>query len=163
MKPEDVIELYELLVKNNIHVWIDGGWCVDALLGEQTRQHPDLDIAIRRSDVEKANELLKDIGYFNKPTPDDKEWNYVMENPDELLVDIHVFEFDKSGKNIYGVKYPKDSLTGTGYINGKLVRCISPEWMLKFKTSYKPEKKDINDVKALSKKFGLEVPDSHKV
>ena len=155
MKPEDVIELYELLIRNGIKVWIDGGWCVDALLGKQTRPHPDLDIAIRKVDADKAHGLLESLGYFNKPIADAREWNYVMENPDEFLVDIHVFEFDNSGKNTYGVDYPKDSLTGTGHIGGKLVMCISPKWMFKVKTSYEPEQKDLDDVNALAKKFKI--------
>jgi len=47
----DVIEIAQLLDQNRIDVWIDGGWGVDALLGEQTRTHGDLDIAIQHSDV----------------------------------------------------------------------------------------------------------------
>ena len=33
-----------------ITVWIDGGWDVDALLGEWTREHQDLDIMISWED-----------------------------------------------------------------------------------------------------------------
>lgn len=46
MKAETVIELLELFAENGIETVLDGGWGVDALLGFQTREHSDLDIAI---------------------------------------------------------------------------------------------------------------------
>ena len=36
----------DLFSELGIKVWIDGGWGVDALLGECTREHQDLDIMI---------------------------------------------------------------------------------------------------------------------
>lgn len=38
-------------------------WHVDALLGEQTRQHNDLDIAVESKDLEKTREVLASHGY----------------------------------------------------------------------------------------------------
>jgi lincosamide nucleotidyltransferase A/C/D/E len=46
MTAEDVIELYTGLDDVGVEVWIDGGWGVDALLGEQTRPHADLSSAL---------------------------------------------------------------------------------------------------------------------
>lgn len=40
MNSADVVDLYAHLTDLGIEVWLDGGWGVDALLGEQTRlQH----------------------------------------------------------------------------------------------------------------------------
>jgi lincosamide nucleotidyltransferase A/C/D/E len=36
-----------------IAVWVDGGWCIDALLGRQSRPHSDLDLAVDRRNVER--------------------------------------------------------------------------------------------------------------
>jgi len=44
----DVIGLYTELQNLSIKIWVDGGWGVDALLGEQPRPHGDLDIAIQQ-------------------------------------------------------------------------------------------------------------------
>lgn len=74
---------------------------------------------------------------------------------------MHVFEFDEQGRNIYGIEYPKDSLSGQGIIGGQQVSCIAPEWMFRFKTAYEPKEKDLHDVKALAEKFGYSIPDSH--
>ena len=40
--------LYIALENRKIKIWVDGGWCVDAHLGQQTRPHEDLDIAIQQ-------------------------------------------------------------------------------------------------------------------
>ena len=47
MPAEVVIEIYTLLKDAGIELWVDGGWSVDALLGQQNCPHKDLDIAIQ--------------------------------------------------------------------------------------------------------------------
>ena len=42
----------------DIAVWIDGGWGVDALLGECTREHQDLDIMSSWEDSAILTEAL---------------------------------------------------------------------------------------------------------
>ena len=49
MPAEVVVGIYILLNDLGVELWIDGGWSVDALLGQQTRPHKDLDIAIQFS------------------------------------------------------------------------------------------------------------------
>ena len=158
MTSDDVLSLYEWLKENGITIWIDGGWCVDALLGRQTREHPDVDIAVDRKDNARLRELLESKGYEEERRNDSAEWMYVMKNPEDEEVDVHVFEYDESGKNIYGVEYPYGSLTGKGTIDGQEVNCISSEWMFKFKIAYEPTEKDLKDVQALAKKFNFELP-----
>ena len=51
MNSADVINLYTTLEKLGVEIWVDGGWGVDALLGEQTHPHKDLDIAIGQKKV----------------------------------------------------------------------------------------------------------------
>ena len=58
----DVISLYTQLENLNITIWVDGGWCVDALIGEQTRPHKDLDVAIQQKDVSGLRQLLQEQG-----------------------------------------------------------------------------------------------------
>jgi len=36
-----------------IEIWLDGGWGVDALLGEQTRPHKDLDIVVEQGSTNR--------------------------------------------------------------------------------------------------------------
>ncbi len=163
MKAEDVVKLYNLLEENGIEVWIDGGWGIDALLGKQTRPHKDLDIAIHHKDKPKLRKLLEERGYKDISRDDTSDWNFVL-GDGEHEVDVHTFAFDDKGNNIYGTAYPKESLTGTGTINGESVKCIPSEWVVKFhaQAKYKPKGKDIKDVKAICEKFDIELPENYR-
>jgi lincosamide nucleotidyltransferase A/C/D/E len=58
MSAEDAVELLKLFEAHHITVWVDGGWGVDALLGEQTRLHNDLDLALAHQDVPTLRALI---------------------------------------------------------------------------------------------------------
>jgi lincosamide nucleotidyltransferase A/C/D/E len=51
MSEDNVIDLLKKAEQINVDVWLDGGWGVDALLGQQTRPHNDIDIFIQRKDT----------------------------------------------------------------------------------------------------------------
>jgi len=89
MNASDVMELYNLLTKNAIDVWLDGGWGVDALLGKQTRPHEDVDIVIQQKDVPKLRDLLHSQGYRNVERDDTSAWNFVLGDNKGRLVDVH--------------------------------------------------------------------------
>lgn len=154
----DVIEIVHLFHQNHIELYIDGGWGVDALLGEQTRPHSDLDIAVQHRDVAKIRALLEANGYQDVPRGDTWECNFVLGDDRGRQVDIHSYTFDAAGRHVYGVAYPSASLTGSGLINGYPVKCISPEWLVKFHTGYPLRQKDFHDVQALCQRFGIALP-----
>jgi lincosamide nucleotidyltransferase A/C/D/E len=158
MTAEDVIEIVSLLNQNSIEVIIDGGWGVDALLGKQTRTHQDLDVAVMHKDVPRIRAVLEARGYREVPRDDTWECNFVLGDDQGHLFDLHSCTFDEAGNNIFGVKYPYDSLNGTGSINGFPVKCITPEWMVKFHSEYKLDENDYQDVKYLCKQFDIEMP-----
>lgn len=162
MKVQEVLELYDTLEERGIPIWIDGGWCIDALVQRQTRDHSDLDIAVARTDAGNMRSHLEVDGFREKVQSDTTPWNYVLSDDANRVVDVHVFEFDRDGNNTYGVAYPKESLTGEGIIAGRKVRCIRADWMFKFKTAYEPTEKDLQDVQALHDTFGFDIPDSHR-
>ena len=159
-----ILDLYNWLDNNGIIVWIDGGWGVDALLGRQTREHADLDIAVHHKDNTKLRRLLESKGYKEERRSDSSEFMYVMKNEAGKcvdMIDVHVFEYGENGNNIYGVEYPLGSLTGTGLIGGQKVNCIDPAFMFRFKTGYEPKEKDLHDVRALAEKFGFTLPNGY--
>jgi lincosamide nucleotidyltransferase A/C/D/E len=158
MTATDVIEFVQLLNQNNIDVYIDGGWGVDALLGEQTRVHSDLDIAVEHKDVPQIRALLKARRYRDVPRNDTRECNFVLGDDLGHQIDFHSYTFDSSGKLIFGVEYPFESLSGSGSVNGHPVKCISPEWMVKFHTGYPLDENDYHDVKLLCQCFGIPIP-----
>ena len=59
MTLHDITEIVQLFNQNGIEFYVDGGWGVDALLGEQTRLHADLDIAIQHKDSPQVRALLE--------------------------------------------------------------------------------------------------------
>ncbi|WP_421723379.1 GNAT family N-acetyltransferase [Bauldia sp.] len=154
----DVIALLRQLADAEIEIIVDGGWAVDAVLGRQTRPHRDLDIAIRHSDVPRLRTLLEAQGYRDSPRPDTTAFNFVLEDPDGRAVDVHTYEFDSAGNHIDGLPYPIDSLNGRGIIDGHPVRCITPEWLVRFHTEYEPDKTDFRDVRALCEAFHIPLP-----
>ncbi len=162
MSTKDVIAFVKLCQQNHIDVCIDGGWGVDALLGEQTRTHADLDIAVQHKDVAQIRALLAARGYKDVPRDDTWECNFVLGDDAGHLIDIHSYTFDASGRVVYGVEYPYDSLNGTGSINGYPVKCIPPKWMVKFHTEYELDENDYHDVKLLCRRFGFRIPSEYE-
>ena len=158
MTAGDVVCVLQLLDEHGIEVWVDGGWGVDALLGAQTRPHADLDIAINHADVPKVRELLEARGFRDVPRDDTRDVNFVLGDAGGREVDVHSFIFDADGKHVYGVEYPAESLSGHGWIDGRPVRCIAAEWMVKFHTGYSLDVNDYRDVRALCERFGLDLP-----
>jgi len=159
----DVVQIIDGLDKAGVKVWVDGGWCIDALVGRELREHTDLDIAISRQDEKALQDWLVAQGYTERPSPDKSAWNYVVGDDKGRIIDIHVFEFDSDGKHIYGTEYPRESLVGRSTLGGIEINCIPPEWMFRFKTGYSPAEKDIIDVRALADKYGYEIPATHRM
>lgn len=149
MPSGEVVALYRAARNAGIRLWIDGGWCVDALVGEQTREHDDLDLAVDRDDVDVLLGMLTAAGYRTTSHPSSTPWNFVMVDDLDRRIDIHVFHFDVSGQHDYGIAYPARSLRGAGTIDGEHVECIAVESMYQFKTAYQPAAKDAADIRHL--------------
>lgn len=158
MKAETAVNLVKLLKAHDIDVVVDGGWGVDALLGEQTRPHDDLDIAVLHKAVPKLREILGEKGFTEIRRDDSRDCNFVLEDKEKNQIDVHSYTFDEYGNNIYGVAYLPEHLTGSGVINGYRVKCISPEWMVKFHTGYPLDENDFHDTQALCEKFNIPLP-----
>ncbi len=161
MNSKEVVDIYNTLEQLGIKVWIDGGWSVDALLEEQTREHQDLDIAINQKDVASFLRFLEKEGY--KEVRKDSEYNLVFEATFGQQIDMHAFISDKSGNVVGGIEYPTQSLTGSGTINGNMVRCISPKYMIEFLAPWvsKHPHKYLIAISALCKEFDIECPQEY--
>ena len=160
----------DLFNKLGITVWFGGGWGVDALLGEQTRRHADLDIFLDREDSAKLRKALEVLGFEDVETDDQSAWNFVIGNGRGHQIDFHVVEFDVKGQGVYGPPandetFSASSFTGRGVINGRQVHCLDAEFQIQSHTGYKIDGNDIHDVMALHERFGLPLPaeyDSYK-
>lgn len=63
MEASDVLDPLSALDDENVHYWLDGGWGVDRLLGEQSRPHSDLDLVLPRTELERVVALLASHGW----------------------------------------------------------------------------------------------------
>jgi len=162
MPAETVAGLLGLFESNGLDVTIDGGWGVDALLGAQTRDHEDLDIALPHCQTVKLRESLGRIGYKEIPRDDTRECNFVLADDEGHEVDVHSYTFDENARNVFGVAYEPEHLTGKGMIQGHAVKCIAPEWLVRFHAGYEPDENDYRDVKALCERFGIALPGDFK-
>jgi lincosamide nucleotidyltransferase A/C/D/E len=158
MSGDDVVELVRLLEGGGVSVCVDGGWGVDALLGEQTRPHADLDIAVPHAHVPALRAALAARGYEEIQSDGAWECNFVLADREGHRVDVHSYVFDGAGNHGHGIAYPLDSLVGTGTINGVAVTCIAAEWMMRFHGTYEPDEKHFHDVSALQRRFGIAIP-----
>jgi len=142
-------------------MWLDGGWGVDALLGEQTRPHDDLDIVVEERTLRRVRGLLEAEGFKDVPRPDTRPWNFVLGHDDGRLVDFHVVAFDAVSNGICGPpgtgQYPASAFEGTGSVNGLGVRCLTAEYQIS-RTGYEMRETDFHDVRALCEQFDLALP-----
>lgn len=166
MTADYLVDLYTKLEQSGINIWIDGGWGVDALLGEQTRPHDDLDIVVEEKNLPELREYLQAQRYKDVERDDTSPWNFVLGDDNGHEIDFHVVNFDDEGNGIYGpeergIMYPADSFEGIGYVNGVAIRCLTAEYQVKSHTGYELREKDYRDVAALCEKFGIELPDEY--
>jgi lincosamide nucleotidyltransferase A/C/D/E len=160
---QDVCGFLDLMDAQAVHVWLDGGWAVDACLGTQTRRHADLDIVIEQRDVAVAVAALQRRRYAPVARPDTRAWNFVLGDDAAHEIDFHVIVLDEHGRGVYGPSengdsYPAEALTGKGILGDRTVDCITPEWLVRFHTGYQIDARDWADVSALCERFGIPVP-----
>jgi lincosamide nucleotidyltransferase A/C/D/E len=143
-------DLYELLRLRGIRCWVMGGWGVDALLGEQTREHHDLDVLVLAEDLPALGELFADDAFDIKQVWEaENRWlemrgstwptAFVAATEEGLELDVHVITFEGGVVvPLCNVAWPfdADSLQGRGVIDGRPVGCVSTQTQLAMHRGY---------------------------
>ncbi len=176
VSPDDVINLYKLLSHHGIRVWLTGGWGIDALLGEHTRPHKDLDVIMLVDDVNRLCELLsKKDGYTLKELWSENLWTidangiktataFVLRDANGRELDAHAMRLDDQG---YGQPawekreafiYTPQDLVGKGLIAGFPVHCMSADNQMICHTGYQLPEYQWHDLDLLREKFGIAFP-----
>lgn len=160
----DVLAFLDLTDELGIVAWLNGGWGVDALLGEQTRRHEDLDLFLRAHDAPLLVQHLVLRGFAPVPRDDTTPWNFVYGDAHGREVDFHLFERDPDGSVRYGTGevFPAEVLDGYGTIGGRAVRCIAAAWEVRWHTGYPVDEDDWHDVRLLCARFDLPVPSEYE-
>ncbi len=172
---DDVINLCKQLSANGIQIWVIGGWGVDALLGEQTRPHKDLDILMLLDDVVRLRELLSNDGYRLKELWSENRWAidtsgervataFVLHDSAGREIDAHAMRLDEHGNGIpmWGVPagfiFTRQALAAQGMIAGFAVQCIAPEMQMVCHTGYTLPESHVRDLERLHDRFGVNDP-----
>jgi len=186
MKAQDVLELCTLLQEHGVQIWIDGGWGVDALLERQTRPHKDLDAFVAFDDLPTMTTVLSRRGFVLKEIWGENRWlrhhghvlligtgetggevatAFVLKDVLGREIDVHVLHIDEHG---YGtpawdcsVFFSPDALIGHGIIAGSPVQCLSAAMHMRTHTGYQLQAKDIQDLRLLHERFGIDYPEEH--
>ncbi len=162
MIADEVVRLLDALKAARVDAWLDGGWGVDALLGEQQRPHDDLDLVVELKAVPTVEDALRRAGYTDK----DREapLSFMVVDSEGRQVDIHPVVFDGHGNGLYQLDgrktwtYPADGFSGFGRIGSRRVRCLSPQVQMLVHSGYELSQKDHNEIRALHDRFGVDPP-----
>lgn len=166
MSASDAIEILAVLAEHDVDVCLGGGWAVDALVGHATRVHGDLDLWVPAASFDRAVVAFVSVELDRLyPWGDDRPWNFVLHDGRARRLDLHLFEDFSDGwlhyGGVRGERFPSVALGGEGVIEGRTVRCESPEWSLRWHCGYPPREQDRHDVELLCATFGLELPDGY--
>ena len=161
MTASDVLAILDRLDAAGIAWWVDGGWGVDALLGEQTRPHHDLDFAVREQDVPRLGAILpefREIDLHQRPSA------YVLRDAQGRELDFHPLVFDEHGDGWQpqadGTRalWPRAALTSRGRIGGREAPCTSPEFQVEAHLYEGHDDLDWAAVTLLCERFDLPLP-----
>jgi lincosamide nucleotidyltransferase A/C/D/E len=166
MTEADVVGLLGRFESAGVRVWIDGGWGVDALVGEQLRAHDDLDIVVAIDDVPVVQDVLRRAGYTDR----DREapLSFMTVDREGRQVDVHPVTFDADGNGLYQMDdgdtwtYPAAGLAGTGSIGGRPVHCLTPELQMRVHAGYELGEKDHEEIRILHERFGVVPPPGYE-
>jgi lincosamide nucleotidyltransferase A/C/D/E len=128
---------------------------VDALLGEQTREHSDVDLAIDVRDLPAAEEKLGRLGFAEVDADPGRPARVVLRDAPGRQVDLHPLTFDGNGDGWQELPdgergaYPGAELVA-GAVGGRAVPCISAELQLRHHSGYEPTDDDRADVARLT-------------
>jgi lincosamide nucleotidyltransferase A/C/D/E len=166
MRDSDVIEIVDCLHRADIRVWLDGGWGVDALVGEQTREHGDLDLVIAIADALPAQRALERLGFTTAQC--EMQTRFVVRDRHGRTVDFHTVAFDAEGGGTQILpdgrrwRYPPAGFAGSGKVAGTDVACLTAEVQVLCHLGYEPDATDWHDVRLLAERFGLELPEPYR-
>lgn len=163
MSGDEVVRVLDQIAQAGVQVWVDGGWGVEALLGEEFRTHSDLDLIVDCNDLERLIAALATLDYAVQL--DGEATNPVLVNRSGRKVDVHAIEFDVRGYGVFKLpdgrcwSLPPSAFRGQGSIRGRRVCCWSAEAQVQCHgQGYLPTEKDLSDMERLQRRFEVVLP-----
>jgi lincosamide nucleotidyltransferase A/C/D/E len=164
MGPYDVQDVLDALRAADVRAILDGGWGVDAFLGD------------RPGHIETSTSSSRAL---TLPEPS-RRWRVAASRrthqrrrasrparccaDDDRCVDVHVVVMDGGGSGWQELgdgawgHYPAEGVTGAGTIGRRWVSCVTTALQLRHHLGYPRREHDLHDVRALADRFGIAVP-----
>ena len=159
MTAADVVEVLEWLEEANADVWLHGGWGVDGLVGEQTREHDDLDLIVRDVHETRMRNVLRTHGFTQ--IPGGVPQSFILADGRGREVDVHPVRFDDDGighvlsERGEPFAHAAEAFAATGSVSGRAVACLSAEaQMSNHSWGYAPGDTDVQDMRLLHDRLG---------
>ena len=162
MDARSVLGIVAALEHAGVRVWLDGGWGVDALVGEQTRDHDDLDCVIALADASLAGQALARLGF--SVALDELPTRFVVRDRSDRRVDFHTVTFDAEGGATQELQdgrlapYPPQGFAGSGLVADVPVACLTATVQSLHHLGYDPDEKDHHDMRLLADRFDIDLP-----
>ena len=125
---EQMLRIIDLL--GGLDLRLGGGWGVDVLYGEPTRDHHDIDLFVPETEIADALGRLVTRGY--EVADDDAPCRVVLAHPNGPIVDLNGLVYTPTGDG-----YQHDDQGGfelffrdcwvTRLIQNRVIVCLSPE------------------------------------
>ena len=158
----DSLAILDVVASAGADPIIAGGWGIDALIGDEGRDHTDLDVAIDAGAEAVTLEAMISSGY--RITTDWRPIRISLTHPNGSEVDLHPVTIRNDSTRVQKgfdgatFEYPGAEIT-TGTIGGRIVRCVSARLQIQFHEGYIPQDKDIIDCRRLADATGASLPE----
>ncbi len=148
----DLFQMLDWLEETGVRYWLDGGWGVDALYGQQTRIHRDVDIDFDSRHTDRLLTFLQDKGFIVET-----DWlptRAELYNEEFGYIDIHPFVLNGDGTSKQAdlrggwYEFPSDYF-GEATLEGRTIPCISWKGQKAFHSGYELRDKDVQDLAVL--------------
>ncbi|MGJ6981626.1 nucleotidyltransferase domain-containing protein [Aestuariimicrobium soli] len=160
---DEVVALVDRLESEGITYQVNGGWGVDALVGEQTREHSDVDVFVDGEAFESVSDWLLARGYTEEQDFLPVAVWYVQATDERInRVDLHPMVLDddgngyQSGEKEQYFHHPADART-TGTIAGRSVVVGNRDHLISLHQGYLPQASDLHNLMQLEKLRGHDV------
>lgn len=143
MPVSEVLVAVATLMSAGVVVLVAGGWGIDAIVGEQTRRHSDVDLVVRSSQAAAAELALLALGYQVIDRLRGGCW----------MPDVVVCR-NAEGRTVELLPLERLPEATTGSLAGRPVPCLSVGTQVTFHSGYRLRMDDRHDLALLRRHAG---------
>jgi lincosamide nucleotidyltransferase A/C/D/E len=157
MPLKDLMQVLDVIESIGCRYWLEGGWGIDALVGQQTRDHQDVDVDFDASREDELIAALEDLGYHERL--DERPTRLELEASDGRVVDLHPLQLDPSGDARQQAPdgtwwHFRSEWFTTGQLENRTVPCYTAEGQRYFHSGYQLRGVDLHDLATLHRHSG---------